>query len=72
MVDDGGSISRVFSFMCVCLFVDDWVYLPDEMERQEYVMNEQGVIYTGTAHYPHLVAWEFGQVSIRVLTVQCG
>lgn len=48
----------------VCLFVDDWVYLPDERERQEYVMNEHGLIYRGTSRYFRPMSWEFGQVSI--------
>lgn len=48
----------------VCLFVDDWVFLPDERERQEYVMNEQGLIYTGTSRYAHPLDWVFGQVNI--------
>lgn len=51
----------------MCLFVDDWVYLPDDNERQEYVMNEEGVIYRGTSSYPRPMPWVFGQVSIRVL-----
>lgn len=53
--------------LCVFLLVDDWVYLPDERERQEYVMNEQGVIFVGTAHDISHVAWDFGQVCIRVI-----
>ncbi|XP_015248128.1 PREDICTED: protein-glutamine gamma-glutamyltransferase 5-like [Cyprinodon variegatus] len=44
---------------------DDWVHLPDEKERQEYVMNEQGLIYKGTAHQIQPMIWEFGQVSFK-------
>lgn len=51
----------------MCLFADDWVFLPDERERQEYVLNEQGTIYVGTEYYPRPRDWIFGQVSIRVL-----
>ncbi|XP_008402044.1 erythrocyte membrane protein band 4.2-like, partial [Poecilia reticulata] len=40
---------------------NDWVYLPDEKERQEYVMNEQGHIYIGTAHCFSPMFWDFGQ-----------
>ncbi|XP_069374975.1 protein-glutamine gamma-glutamyltransferase 2-like [Paralichthys olivaceus] len=40
---------------------DDWVYLPDEKEREEYVMNEQGIIYVGTADWPMPRDWIFGQ-----------
>lgn len=47
----------------MCLFAGDWVYLPDERERQEYVMNEQGIIYYGTSKYPRPMTWVFGQVS---------
>uniref|UniRef100_A0A4W6BPR5 protein-glutamine gamma-glutamyltransferase n=1 Tax=Lates calcarifer TaxID=8187 RepID=A0A4W6BPR5_LATCA len=40
---------------------DDWVFLPDERERQEYVLNEQGTIYVGTEYYPRPRDWIFGQ-----------
>ncbi|KAI3375997.1 hypothetical protein L3Q82_016526, partial [Scortum barcoo] len=40
---------------------DDWVYLPDERERQEYVMNEDGLIYRGTSIYIQPMDWVFGQ-----------
>ncbi|XP_040887570.1 protein-glutamine gamma-glutamyltransferase 2-like [Toxotes jaculatrix] len=40
---------------------DDWVYLPHEGERQEYVMNEQGLIYVGTSDFPCPRDWVFGQ-----------
>lgn len=49
--------------MCVCLLEDDWVYLPDERKREEYVMKEDGLIYFGTSHYPRPRTWDFGQVS---------
>ncbi|XP_031417444.1 protein-glutamine gamma-glutamyltransferase 2-like [Clupea harengus] len=40
---------------------EDWVYLPEEAERQEYVMAEQGIIYTGTRHYIGSRDWNYGQ-----------
>ncbi|XP_044205878.1 protein-glutamine gamma-glutamyltransferase E [Thunnus albacares] len=40
---------------------DDWVFLPDEVERQEYVMNEQGIIYKGSGNYIISMNWDFAQ-----------
>ncbi|XP_074480802.1 protein-glutamine gamma-glutamyltransferase 2-like [Sebastes fasciatus] len=48
---------------------DDWVYLPDETERQEYVMNEQGVIYRGTSTYLRSMAWVFGQFEEEMVDI---
>ncbi|KAM4741223.1 protein-glutamine gamma-glutamyltransferase E-like [Anableps anableps] len=39
----------------------DWVFLPDEAERQEYVMNEHGIIYKGVDNYISPVHWDYGQ-----------
>ncbi|XP_036007580.1 protein-glutamine gamma-glutamyltransferase E [Fundulus heteroclitus] len=40
---------------------DDWVFLPKDEERQEYVMNEQGIIYRGGGNYISPMFWDFGQ-----------
>ncbi|XP_039654545.1 protein-glutamine gamma-glutamyltransferase 5-like [Perca fluviatilis] len=40
---------------------DDWVYLKDENEINEYVMNEQGIIYRGSSNYIGSCNWDFGQ-----------
>ncbi|XP_034440547.1 protein-glutamine gamma-glutamyltransferase E, partial [Hippoglossus hippoglossus] len=40
---------------------DDTVYLPDVKERQEYVMNEHGIIYKGSGNYISSQKWDFGQ-----------
>ena len=50
--------------VCVCVSVDkeDWVHLPEEAERQEYVIAEQGIIYRGSADRIGPLAWNFGQV----------
>ncbi|XP_028430814.1 protein-glutamine gamma-glutamyltransferase 5-like [Perca flavescens] len=40
---------------------DDWVYLKDENEINEYVMNEQGIIYRGSSNYIGYCNWDFGQ-----------
>ncbi|XP_035517148.1 protein-glutamine gamma-glutamyltransferase 5 [Morone saxatilis] len=40
---------------------DDWVFLSDEEQRQEYVMNEQGIIYKGSGNYISSMSWDFGQ-----------
>lgn len=45
--------------MCV---TDDEVYIPDESLIQEYVMNEDGVIYVGTWDNIKSIPWNYGQV----------
>ncbi|CAG9854836.1 unnamed protein product [Phyllotreta striolata] len=40
---------------------EDGVYMEDEKERQEYVMNENGKIWTGTFKKPKGKHWIFGQ-----------
>ncbi|XP_034724648.1 protein-glutamine gamma-glutamyltransferase 5-like [Etheostoma cragini] len=40
---------------------DDWVYLKDENEINEYVMNEQGVIYRGSVSYIGSSNWDYAQ-----------
>ncbi|CAL8262466.1 unnamed protein product [Merluccius merluccius] len=48
---------------------DDLVYLPDESLLQEYVMNEYGVIYTGSSDSIHGLPWNFGQFEDSVLDI---
>ncbi|KAL2078418.1 hypothetical protein ACEWY4_026103 [Coilia grayii] len=40
---------------------EDWVYLPGEDERKEYVMAEDGIIYRGSDHYISSLEWNYGQ-----------
>ena len=54
-----------FSGLCFCLS-DDVVYLPDESLLPEYIMNEDGVIYTGTWDYISSIPWNYGQVAFTV------
>lgn len=51
--------------MSMCA-VDDAVYIPDEKLLQEYIMNENGIIYVGTSDYIHSRHWHFGQVGAYV------
>ncbi|KAK5614749.1 hypothetical protein CRENBAI_018712 [Crenichthys baileyi] len=39
----------------------DWVFLSDEEERKEYVMNEHGIIYKGADNYIFPITWDYGQ-----------
>ncbi|XP_043978494.1 protein-glutamine gamma-glutamyltransferase E-like isoform X1 [Gambusia affinis] len=59
-----GEEERDLATLCV-LFnpwcPEDWVFLPDEAERQEYVMNEHGIIYKGVDKYISPTHWDFGQ-----------
>ncbi|XP_078478684.1 LOW QUALITY PROTEIN: protein-glutamine gamma-glutamyltransferase 2-like [Lampetra planeri] len=48
---------------------DDAVYLPDESLLQEYVMNEDGVIYLGTWDYIRTIPWNFGQFEDYVMDI---
>ena len=56
---------------CVCVLMDkeDWVHLPEEAERQEYVMAEEGIIYRGSADRIGPLAWNFGQVRLQHMCV---
>ncbi|XP_072237590.1 protein-glutamine gamma-glutamyltransferase E-like isoform X1 [Leuresthes tenuis] len=40
---------------------EDSVFLSDEEQKQEYVMNEQGIIYRGSANYISGMNWDYGQ-----------
>lgn len=46
----------------LCLSEDD-VFLASEEERQEYVLNDSGVIFRGVEKCIRAQGWNFGQVS---------
>ncbi|XP_029282741.1 protein-glutamine gamma-glutamyltransferase 5-like [Cottoperca gobio] len=48
---------------------EDWVYLRDEKERQEYVMNEQGTIFTGSKNYIFSLPWDYGQFEDNMVEI---
>lgn len=48
---------------CPNLFSGDAVYMANENERQEYVLNENGIIFVGNAKYIEARGWYYGQVS---------
>ncbi|KAL4006119.1 hypothetical protein ACER0C_005832 [Sarotherodon galilaeus] len=48
---------------------DDVVYLPDETQLQEYIMNEEGIIYMGTWEYIKSTHWNYGQFEDYVMDI---
>ncbi|XP_029548828.1 protein-glutamine gamma-glutamyltransferase 2-like [Salmo trutta] len=48
---------------------EDWVHLPEEEERQEYVMREQGLVYKGSDKYISSMAWNFGQFEDDIVDI---
>uniref|UniRef100_A0A4W6DDJ8 protein-glutamine gamma-glutamyltransferase n=1 Tax=Lates calcarifer TaxID=8187 RepID=A0A4W6DDJ8_LATCA len=48
---------------------DDAVYLPDESLLQEYVMNEDGVIYMGAWNNIGSIPWNYGQFEDNVMDI---
>ncbi|KAF7660044.1 hypothetical protein LDENG_00289310 [Lucifuga dentata] len=48
---------------------DDAVYLSDESLLQEYIMNEDGIIYMGTWDYINSMPWNFGQFEDYVMDI---
>ncbi|KAF7645161.1 hypothetical protein LDENG_00209010, partial [Lucifuga dentata] len=48
---------------------DDTVYLCCQKEKQEYVMNEQGIIYRGSVHYIMPLDWNFGQFEEEMVDI---
>nr|XP_060627495.1 protein-glutamine gamma-glutamyltransferase E-like [Anolis sagrei ordinatus] len=45
----------------------DPVYLSDEASRQEYVLNENGIIFVGNAKYIEARGWYYGQFQKSIL-----
>ncbi|KAM3622381.1 uncharacterized protein V6R79_024014 [Siganus canaliculatus] len=52
-----GTVVLLFNPWCP----EDWVFLPSEEERQEYVMNDQGIVYRGSGNYISRMTWDYGQ-----------
>lgn len=50
---------------CPTWFSGDDVYMANENERQEYVLNENGIIFVGNAKYIEARGWYYGQVSCK-------
>lgn len=48
---------------------DDAVYLPDENQLQEYIMNENGVIYLGSKDAIEALHWSYGQFEDYVMDI---
>lgn len=49
----------------VSVCAEDAVFMDDEREREEYVLNDIGVIFYGDATEVKSRSWSFGQVSRR-------
>ncbi|XP_053105281.1 protein-glutamine gamma-glutamyltransferase 5-like isoform X2 [Hemicordylus capensis] len=47
----------------------DEVYLEAEAERQEYVLNEEGLVYQGNKNWIHPAPWNYGQFEEDILGI---
>uniref|UniRef100_A0A8D0KV59 Transglutaminase-like domain-containing protein n=1 Tax=Strix occidentalis caurina TaxID=311401 RepID=A0A8D0KV59_STROC len=56
-----GNFTLLFNPWCQ----DDEVFLANEAQRQEYILNQEGVIYWGTENAVLAQPWDFSQVSKR-------
>ena len=50
---------------CLSFVIEDAVFLNNESQRTEYVLNEQGVIYNGDTENVTQKSWNYGQVKNR-------
>uniref|UniRef100_A0A671VDD9 protein-glutamine gamma-glutamyltransferase n=1 Tax=Sparus aurata TaxID=8175 RepID=A0A671VDD9_SPAAU len=63
------SFHMLFNPWCRGKTENDMVYLPDESKLQEYVMNEDGVIYMGTWDHIKGIPWNYGQFEDYVMDI---
>ena len=56
------SLPNLCCLVVISLYPEDTVFLDDEEERKEYVMNDIGRIYYGTEKQIGARTWNFGQV----------
>lgn len=54
--------SNAFFLMLFFSNLDDEVFLPNEAQRQEYILNQDGIIYQGTENAILAQPWDFSQV----------
>uniref|UniRef100_A0A803YID1 protein-glutamine gamma-glutamyltransferase n=1 Tax=Meleagris gallopavo TaxID=9103 RepID=A0A803YID1_MELGA len=70
-VNSGNKIFSRFLGQFVILFnpwcPGDDVYIANENERQEYVLNENGIIFVGNAKYIEARGWYYGQFQDQLL-----
>ncbi|KAM9285136.1 protein-glutamine gamma-glutamyltransferase 6-like [Morus bassanus] len=73
LVTSGNKIFSRFLGQFVLLFnpwcPGDDVYMADENERQEYVLNENGIIFVGNAKYIEARGWYYGQFQDDLLNI---
>uniref|UniRef100_A0A667Y6E3 protein-glutamine gamma-glutamyltransferase n=1 Tax=Myripristis murdjan TaxID=586833 RepID=A0A667Y6E3_9TELE len=73
MSPDGRILQKTGLHMFYLLFNpwcrDDAVYLPDESLLQEYIMNEDGIIYRGSWDEIVSLPWNFGQFEDHVVDI---
>uniref|UniRef100_UPI00398EB564 protein-glutamine gamma-glutamyltransferase 2-like n=1 Tax=Pristiophorus japonicus TaxID=55135 RepID=UPI00398EB564 len=60
-----GEIVLLFNPWCS----EDEVFLSDDGQLNEYVLNEQGVIFTGCTEYIQSLPWNFGQFEEDILDI---
>ncbi|XP_068451964.1 protein-glutamine gamma-glutamyltransferase E-like [Clinocottus analis] len=48
---------------------DDWVYMKDLKEIDEYVLNEHGIIFKGSRNYIFPLDWDFGQFEDNMVEI---
>lgn len=46
----------------IASFPDDPVYLDNQAQREEYILNEHGILYEGVHKHITSRPWHFGQV----------
>uniref|UniRef100_A0A8C3C0I5 protein-glutamine gamma-glutamyltransferase n=1 Tax=Cairina moschata TaxID=8855 RepID=A0A8C3C0I5_CAIMO len=72
-VTSGNKIFSRFLGQFVMLFnpwcPGDDVYMANENERQEYVLNENGIIFVGNAKYIEARGWYYGQFQDQLLNI---
>ncbi|KAJ1123922.1 hypothetical protein NDU88_002389 [Pleurodeles waltl] len=68
-----GTVTSSKLLDCIVLFNPwvqaDTVYLPDEDERQEYVLSEHGIIYQGNVDHMAARGWNYGQFEKDILNI---
>ncbi|CAH2302357.1 -glutamine gamma-glutamyltransferase 5 isoform X1 [Pelobates cultripes] len=60
-----GTFTLLFNPWCV----DDEVYMENQVERQEYVLNDYGFVYQGNSNWITPCPWNFGQFEDDILDI---